>query len=602
MLHYPRLAFIGSGPTTIYLLKHLQKELKRLQGTLREISIFEQDDAVGMGMPYNPRTTDRYNICNISSAEMPPMNQPFADWLRAQSDVFLLDVGVDPNHISDSQTYSRIALGQYFRSQYFAIVDQLRAEGVTITEHLGCKIVDVTDDPVNAVVTLIDSQGGSYQADRLVVATGHAWHDKDRPESGYYASPWPMHKLLPGENQLHNCTIGTLGASLSAFDVITSLAHRHGRFVGEEENLQFEPDPCADRFKLVMHSANGWLPHLQYEQEEAFRKIYRHVDRESLLALRDDAGFLHLKDFFDYICRPALITAFREDGRDDIVGLLNDPAQGLEQFVDQMTAEHGYDDAFEGMRSEIKVARRSLEQGRPIHWKEVLDDLMYTLNFHAELLPAEDHLRFRSVVMSFLMNVIAAMPLSSARILLALHNAGRLELARGYASIKEFGDGQTIVTVDKDGETSEHVYGLFIDCSGQKPLEVVDYPFQSLVRAGAARSARVAFSNRQAAKDVAEEDQELVFEENGQMLCRIGGIEIDGAYRVIGADARPNPRLIEMAFPHTSGMRPYSYGLQACSDTAAIVVENWVKEIEQHRTPPADPDSATRVYDEVSSA
>ena len=53
--------------------------------------------------------------------------------------------------------------------------------------------------------------------------------------------------------------------------------------------------------------------------------------------------------------------------------------------------------------------------------------LFYTLNYHAELLPAEDHLALRSTVMPFLMNVIAALPLRSARMLLALDKAGILD-------------------------------------------------------------------------------------------------------------------------------------------------------------------------------
>ena len=38
-------------------------------------------------------------------------------------------------------------------------------------------------------------------------------------------------------------------------------------------------------------------------------------------------------------------------------------------------------------------------------------------------------------------------------------------------------------------------------------------------------------------------------------------------------------RIYDIAAPHTSGLRPYSYGLQACNHTAAIVVQAWVEEI-----------------------
>ncbi len=88
-----------------------------------------------------------------------------------------------------------------------------------------------------------------------------------------------------------------------------------------------------------------------------------------------------------------------------------------------MTSEHEYDEPFEGMRAEMPEAEYSIRRGKPIHWKEVLDDLMFTLNFHFEWLCAEDILTYRETIVPFLMNVIAAMPLNSAKTLLALYDA-----------------------------------------------------------------------------------------------------------------------------------------------------------------------------------
>ena len=141
------------------------------------------------------------------------------------------------------------------------------------------------------------------------------------------------------------------------------------------------------------------------------RLIYRHVDREKLLKLRDEEGFLRLETYFDAVCRPALAEAFRKDSMGEMVGKLANSQFKMADFVETMSDKHDYDNAFEGMRREMIEARRSVLEHKPIHWKEVIDDLMYTLNFHADLMPAEDHVTFRKTVMPFLMNVIAAMPL-----------------------------------------------------------------------------------------------------------------------------------------------------------------------------------------------
>ena len=66
---------------------------------------------------------------------------------------------------------------------------------------------------------------------RLVIATGHSFVEPDEAELGYYSSPWSMQKLIPEESHFHNFEIGTLGTSLSAFDVISSLSHRQGKFI-----------------------------------------------------------------------------------------------------------------------------------------------------------------------------------------------------------------------------------------------------------------------------------------------------------------------------------------------------------------------------------
>jgi hypothetical protein len=227
------------------------------------------------------------------------------------------------------------------------------------------------------------------------------------------------------------------------------------------------------------------------------------------------------------------------------------------------------------MRKEMPKAEASIEDDRPIHWKEVLDDLMYTLNFHAERMPAEDHLRLRSVVMPFLMNVIAALPLESARTLLALHDAGRLELIEGYVEVLESENGETVVEVDRDGEKTVHRYKMFVDCSGQQPLYIDDYPFASLVNNGSVRVSRAAFVDPANVTELDDDDQDRVIDDQAGPAIRLGGIDIDESYCVIGEDGKPNPRIYEVAFPHTTGMRPYSYGLQACNDTAKIIVESW---------------------------
>ncbi|WAC18762.1 FAD/NAD(P)-binding protein [Luteolibacter sp. SL250] len=570
---------IGSGPSALYFLKNLLDRLHQMESPPRRISIFEKSHIMGTGMPYSPETTNIHSRSNISSEELPRLPQSFADWLRDQPAATLEELGVEPP-VDEEAVYPRLALGRYFQAQHRVLVDRLREAGVEVHEFPGCRISDIRAD-AGGGVTLVTGEGAEHRLDRVVVATGHHWPNKDKPAAGYYSSPWPIHKLVPEKDGVLNFAIGTLGASLSAFDVVNTLAHLNGSFSRNDDGvLTYAAAPGTEDFRIVMHSAEGLLPHLQFAQEEPMREIYRHVSLDELLALVDAQGYLRLERYFDKVCRPALLRAFQKDGMPEMVDLLSAPNFRLRDFVEKMTDEHDYADAFEGMRQEMEEARISVENDRPVHWKEYMDDLMYTLNFHAELLPAEDHIRLSGEVMPFLMNVVAAMPLESGEVLLALHDAGKLELMEGRVELAEEQPHADSTRIVVSGGRRDAVidYRMFIDCGGQKPLELSDYPFPSLVRAGDVREARALFADPAEAARVPEKKRDkLCTGEDGRPAYRVGGLDIDPFYRLVRADGMPDSRLHDISFPLTTGLRPYSYGLQACNETARILIEGWMR-------------------------
>lgn len=572
------LAIVGSGPSALYLLSHIFAEIEVLKSKFGSILIFEKSTMAGVGMPYSPETTDKFNMSNISSEELPALPVNFADWLRSQSPVVLKSFGIAPEEISEEAVYSRLALGQYFKAQYQLLTAWITEGGIHVTDHAECEIIDIKDDAKRRRVTLFTAANDVHECDRVVIATGHQWSAKDEPRCGYYASPWPIGKLLADEP--HHFTIGTLGASLSAFDVISSLAHRHGDFVMESKRMVYKPHAGTEQFKMVMHSSQGLLPHLQFDQVHPMREIYRHVTPDGMRALLDPKGFLRIDTYFDKVCRPVLRKAFEQDGMKDLCTKLDDPAFSLADFVETMADKHDYANAFEGMRKEMVEAKHSVNQHQPIHWKETVDDLMYTLNYHAELMPAEDHLLLQGKVMPFLMNVIAAMPLPSGNSILALYDAGKLEMVPGKVVriSKHKSKGVTSVIVEQDGQETTCTYRMFIDCSGQKPVSLRRYPFRSLVRSRCVRRAESPFLKSTERNDVPPDKKAMVEKKRNHWFYETGGIDIDAAYRLIGAGGKPNARIHDIAFPHVTGHRPYSYGLQACAHTSAMVVQAWVAE------------------------
>lgn len=61
-----KIAIIGAGPTGIYTLFSLLK-----QGEPLDVSIYEQAEEAGVGMPYSDEENSRMMLANIASIEIP---------------------------------------------------------------------------------------------------------------------------------------------------------------------------------------------------------------------------------------------------------------------------------------------------------------------------------------------------------------------------------------------------------------------------------------------------------------------------------------------------------------------------------------------------
>ncbi len=565
------LAIIGSGPTALYCLKHILEHAAALLRVFTEISIYEKNDEMGHGMPYNPKMTDKYNLANITSKEIPKLPQTLAGWLKNQSQTHLKRLAIHTTPIQDDHVYSRIAIGAYFRAQFKILVTDLKKSGFKVNEFPKEKVLDIL--PIDRYKAEIKSTSLKYVYSKIIIATGHTWINKDNPISGYYDSPWPIQKILPKNNQLYNFEIGLLGAALSAFDVVSSLAHRHGTFSQADDRFVYKLKKEVPKFKIMLHALKGWLPHLEYEQSNPFRKIYRHTSQKEMRSLKKDKSTSIIASYFDKICRPVLLKALKKDKLPKVEASLENPKFGFGDFIDMMANKHQYLNSFEGMRTELRAAETLAYQRKPVHWMEALDDLMYCLNFHTEYFTAEDHIFFEKKIMPFLMNVIAALPCNSAKILLALYDANCIELLAGKVEIlsTKKSNKTEIVITDQNGTTAKRSYNMFINCSGNDNIEFEDFPFKSLKKQGTISVPKAQFSHPY---DNPKQhiSKERLTTSNNKLYLNVGGISINEAFHIIDETGKPSHVIQDLAFNHTYGLRPYSYGLQACNTSSKIAI------------------------------
>lgn len=249
-----KIAIVGTGPTGIYTLLALLKHQTPLS-----ISLYEQSNEAGVGMPYSDEENSRLMLANIASIEIPPITSSYLDWLRQQSVEHLARYGVKHASLHDRQFLPRILLGEYFRDQFLRLVDLADKQGFNVTVHESCQVKDVKAT-TDGVVICSDHNDPEH-FDLAVIATGHVWPDAQSASRTFFPSPWTglMEAKIPA------CNVGILGTSLSAIDAAMAVVVQHGRFVLDDaQGVHFERNEGSQDLNILLTSRSGILPECRF--------------------------------------------------------------------------------------------------------------------------------------------------------------------------------------------------------------------------------------------------------------------------------------------------------------------------------------------------
>jgi uncharacterized NAD(P)/FAD-binding protein YdhS len=526
-----RVAIVGAGPGGIYALRDLLRS-----STAVSVTLFETGAKPGLGTPYDPALNHPGLLANIASFELPPVVDTLCGWLAGLSPAAREALGVA--EVSERAFYPRVALGAYFTAQYEKLADEA---GGRITLRADTEVVDVAARPDGVRIAFVaDGELAQAEFDYAILATGHTRPREARPLTH---APYPAPDL-PDQP----LRVAVLGASLTAIDAALALAWKRGEFLESGQGLEYRLRPGAPALRIDLLSRRGVLPEADFYFPYPYRPL-RFCTRAAMRALaaapenRLDLAF-------------ALLRRDLEAEDADYARRIGLKGLNADSFADAYFRLRGGADPFAAARRNLSEARANLAARRVSGFRYAL---LRAHEMFAELVPSlddEDRARFRGLQRVIADNYAAVPPLSVER-LLALHEAGVLDLRRvgsDYA-LEAAGEGVEIV----EGEARE-AYDLVIDARGERAAQARELPFPTL---------RVqALAN--------------------QMAERRGDLAVDEDFR-LAAGINPVGRVFCLAAPFLLTRRPFVQGLTAVEEMAGKAVARLLEREDE----PAAPTLAT---------
>lgn len=508
-----RIAIVGTGPTGIYALQQLLQSRDPLS-----VALFEKADKAGIGMPYSPETVSKSMLANIASIEIPPVTTSYLDWLEDQPTGKLASYGLDPGDLHDRQFTPRLLLGEYFRDQLLALTASAEKAGHHIAIRESTEVLDILPAAGGLLLQTLNGEAGPF--DRVILATGHEFPDEDEASRSYFPSPWSG--LI--EAEIPATSVGIMGTSLSAIDAAMAVANQHGRFRRMGEDLSFHPS--GNGLQITLMSRSGILPEADF---------YCPLPYEPLAVMTEAAVAACAK-------QPEPLDALFDLVRAEIMQA--DPAYALrigfggldaDSFAGAYFAAREAADPFRWARSNLEEVERNKAAKVTVAWRYALLRMHERVEEMVPDLSDTDRERLDGGLKKVFVDNYAAVPSESIRRLLALRDAGILSvlaLGEDYDLTRE--DARTVIETGSD----THVFQVFIDARGQKPLCSKDLPFPTL---------------RGALLEAGEEIPEVAED-----------------YSLIGAEGFAG-RVFLGSIPYLMHDRPFVQGITACADIAEAI-------------------------------
>ncbi|MEO7522685.1 MAG: FAD/NAD(P)-binding protein, partial [Ferruginibacter sp.] len=552
------------------------KRLVESKNPLLDITIFEKKDEPGPGMPYSDEGACREHVTNVSDNEIPSIISHMKEWINTASPELLNTFDMKPATFNEYKVVPRLFFGEYLSAQFKLLLNIANQSGIVTNLIRNTSVTNMEDNPEEKKVKVYTGNDSGYEFDLVVICTGHTWPKKHEGEvEGWFDSPYPPSKL----NIKTNYPVAIRGASLTALDAVKTLARQNGTFIkNEDHSLTYIPAEDSIDFKLVLHSIHGLLPGIRFHLEDPHLSVVSEfTEEEANKIMEANEGFIPL----DYMFKRNFIEplrlqkpAFYEQVKD----------MDLESLVTYLMDLRLRLDAFVLFKAEYAEAEKSIKRHQSVYWKEMLATLSYALNYPAKHMSAEDMLRLKKILMPLISIVIAFVPQSSCRELIALYDAGVLDIISvDHESKVEPGETGGAIYTHKSaaGEQQDRKYKMFIDAIGQAPVMYEHFPFEGLKRKGTVSEAFFKFKNAEAAeKESSLGNKQVIQITEEDFYLKVPGININDHFQVLDKFGAYNNRIYVMAVPLIAGLNPDYSGLDFCETASGTIVKSMFNEKE----------------------
>lgn len=455
------LAIIGSGPTGIYTLQAIVDT-----GEPLAITVFEQGDCAGVGMPYADDANTKLMLANIASIEIPPIGSTYLEWLKQQPPAELKKHGVDKASLHDRMFLPRILLGKYFRDQFLWLLDQAREAGFEIVVRENTQVTDI-EACDRSVRVWVNNDPEPLRFDWAVLATGHVWPAADEATRSYFPSPWSG--LV--DAKIPPVRVGIMGTSLSAIDAAMAVVAQHGSFIeAGGRTTSFKLDEGSEALSVTLMSRSCLLPEADFYCPIPYEPL-AYCTPEALISLVDTGSHGLLDRAFELFTREIRRADPNWAARIGMDGLDCETFEGA-YFADRL--KH---DPFRWAEYNLAETEANKRNRRTVAWRYAILRMHEPFQEIVPHLTEADRERFDNGLSRVFMDNYAAIPAESIRRLLALRDAGVLNLLELGDDYRKSVEGDT--TVLKIGER-ECGFDVFIDARGQRAMTSEDLPFKHL--------------------------------------------------------------------------------------------------------------------------